>query len=63
MPRGPASALADCTEQLSYYLFRSAIYWFGWLYVFVVALLVHNLYRAIMQSYFPTDIDIMNCVR
>jgi len=46
-----------------HYLFRAADYWFGWLFVYIMALLPHNLYRAWKSTYHPNDIDVMRSIR
>ncbi|KAJ9113189.1 hypothetical protein QFC22_006028 [Naganishia vaughanmartiniae] len=46
-----------------YLVFRSALFWFGFPFVFVLALLPRYLWRTMKHSYFPTDIDIMAYIR
>lgn len=44
----------------SHYLFRSGLYWFGWILVFILALAPQYIGRFVKRTYAPTDIDIIN---
>jgi phospholipid-translocating ATPase len=46
-----------------YYLFRSAAFWFGWPFVFVIALLPRYLVRFYRQAVHPNDLDAMRSIR
>ncbi|GMK57365.1 hypothetical protein CspeluHIS016_0401990 [Cutaneotrichosporon spelunceum] len=45
------------------FLFRSAAFWFGWLFVTIMALLPRYLIKFAKQNIFPNDIDVMRLVR
>ena len=45
------------------FLFRSAAFWFGWILVFILALIPRYLYKTWKQNYAPNDIDTMRLVR
>lgn len=59
----PPSTFITGSYGNDYFVFRSALFWFGFPFVFVLALLPRYLWRTFKHSYFPTDIDIMAYIR
>jgi phospholipid-translocating ATPase len=59
----PPSSFATGVYGNDVFLFRSAAYWFGWIYVFVIALLPRYLFLHIKLIYFPDKIDELRLVR
>lgn len=59
----PPSSFATGVYGNHVFLFRSAAYWFGWIYVFVLALLPRYLFLHIKLIYFPNKIDQLRLVR
>lgn len=59
----PPSSFATGVYGNHVFLFRSAAYWFGWIYVFILALLPRYLFLAIKLNYFPNPIDELRLVR
>ncbi|WVF70430.1 hypothetical protein IAT40_005220 [Kwoniella sp. CBS 6097] len=45
------------------FLFRSAAFWFGWPFVFVIAMLPRYMIRYLNQNVYGDDIDLMRLVR
>lgn len=43
----------------NHYLWRSAIFWFGWVFTLIVALAPRYLVRYVKETYFGTDVDIL----
>jgi phospholipid-translocating ATPase len=59
----PPSSFATGVYGNHVFLFRSAAYWFGWIYVLIIALLPRYLFLYIKQIYFPNKIDELRLVR
>lgn len=59
----PPSSFATGVYGNQVFLFRSAAYWFGWIFVFVIALLPRYLFLAIKLNYFPDAIDELRLIR
>lgn len=59
----PPSSFATGVYGNHVFLFRSAAYWFGWIFVFILALLPRYLFLAIKLNYFPSPIDELRLVR
>jgi len=50
-------------SSFSHYIFRSALFWFGWIFVFLLALAPQYIGRFAKRTYAPTDIDIINNIK
>jgi hypothetical protein len=48
---------------ISHYIFRSALFWFGWILVFVLALAPQYIGRFMRRTYAPNDINIINNIK
>ncbi|CDZ96254.1 phospholipid-translocating atpase [Phaffia rhodozyma] len=59
----PPNLLITYSYGNNHYLFHSALFWFGTIFVSVIGLLPKYLLNTISQMYRPTDIDIMRAVR
>lgn len=59
----PPSTFATNAYGNDHYLFPSALFWFGWIFVFFVALAPQYLGRFWRHAYRPTDIDIVASLR
>ena len=59
----PPSTFTTGSYGNDYLVFRSALFWFGFPFVFVLALLPRYLWRTFKHSYFPSDIDIVAWIR